>query len=73
MLADAQLDLADHRQLGLAHEIERASHRPLGRVLDWHHRVVGLPRFGCSEDLVDRRVRLGVHEVAEMARLPPRG
>src|SRR5215470_3356397 len=66
MLRDAQLDLADDDQLGLAHEVQRAADGALGGVLDGHHRVVGLAGFSSAEDFVDRRVGLGVDEIAEM-------
>ena len=57
VLPDAQLDLAADRQVGRAHQVERAAHRALGRVLDGHDRVVGLPALAGAEDLVDRRAR----------------
>ena len=55
ILVDAQLDLAADRRAASAHEIERAADRALGRILDRHDGVVGLPALGGAKHLVDRR------------------
>ena len=66
VLANPQPDLAADDERRLAHEIERAAHRALGRVLDRDHRIVGLTRLRGAKDLVDRRAGLGLDEAPEV-------
>jgi hypothetical protein len=66
VLLHAQLHFAAHRQVGQAHEIERAPDGAFSGVLDRHHRVVALAALHRAEYFVDRRQRRGVDEQTEM-------
>jgi hypothetical protein len=66
VLLDAQLHLAHHRQVGRAHQVERAAHGALSRVFDWDDREVAATRLRGAEGLVDRAFGHRLDECAEM-------
>jgi hypothetical protein len=51
---------------GVWHMRSKVADRALGRILDRHHRIIGLAGLGCAKHFIDRRARLGLDQVPEM-------
>ena len=63
---DAQLHLAADLERRNQETVERVVDRAFGRVLDWHHAKIRIPRLDLMKYLFDRGERQSSHRVTEV-------